>query len=201
MRNTPFTVAEEMLGATSAGRGLSGMERTAAPKGPNMYDGGPASKVGVNTQPFNNARMMEQNVMQNTTAAIPQAGAAAIQQGRKMQLVGDNQEYKANQLLEERKSEILTVMNAPATLALGNMNGPDMAKFREDIATGKAMAMGVNPDLAQNQVSEQNYGMPEQRYGIGGGNPMDELDPNDTRFYKNGGLAIEGRERPSQRRR
>ena len=158
MRVTPFSVAEESLGASSAMHGLGGMERTAAPKGPNMFDAGAASKVQVNTQPFNNMRLQQQNIEQNTTAAIPQAGASAIQQGRKMQLVGDNQEYKANQLLEERKSEILTVMNAPATLALGNMNGPDMAKFREDIATGKAMAMGVNPDLAQNQVSEQSYG-------------------------------------------
>ena len=158
MRVTPFSVAEESLGASSAMHGLGGMERTAAPKGPNMFDAGAASKVQVNTQPFNNMRLQQQNIEQNTTAAIPQAGAAAIQQGRKMQLVGDNQEYKANQLLEERKSEILTVMNAPATLALGNMNGPDMAKFREDIATGKAMAMGVNPDLAQNRVSEQSYG-------------------------------------------
>ena len=158
MRVTPFSVAEESLGASSAMHGLGGMERTAAPKGPNMFDAGAASKVQVNTQPFNNMRLQQQNIEQNTTAAIPQAGAEAIQQGRKMQLVGDNQEYKANQLLEERKSEILTVMNAPATLALGNMNGPDMAKFREDIATGKAMAMGVNPDLAQNRVSEQSYG-------------------------------------------
>ena len=56
MRVSPFTVAEESLGASSAMRGLGGMERTAAPKGPNMFDGGPASKVQVNTQPFNNNR-------------------------------------------------------------------------------------------------------------------------------------------------
>jgi hypothetical protein len=123
-----------------------------------MFDSGPASKVSVNTQPFNNSRLMEQNIQQNTTAAIPQAGADAIQQERKMQLVGDNQEYKANQLLEERKSEILSVMQAPATLAMGNMSPPDMAKFRQDIATSKAMAMGINPDLIQNQVGEQRYG-------------------------------------------
>ena len=158
MRVSPFTVAEESLGASSAMRGLGGMERTAAPKGPNMFDSGAASKVQVNTQPFNNNRLQLQNVQQNTTAAIPQAASEAIQQGRKMQLVGDNQEYKANQLLEERKSEILSVMNAPATLAMGNMSPPQMEQFRSDIATGKAMAMGVNPDLVQNQISEQRYG-------------------------------------------
>ena len=154
MRVSPFTVAEESLGQTSAMRGLGGMERTAAPKGPNMFDGGPASKVQANTQPYNNARMMEQNIQQNTSAAIPQAASQAVQQGRKMQLVGDNQEYKANQMLEERKSEILSVMNAPATAAMGNMTPPEMEKFRSDIATGKAMAMGLNPDLAQNALGQ-----------------------------------------------
>lgn len=158
MRVSPFTAAEETLGMTSAMRGLGGMERTAAPKGPNMFDGGPASKVQENTQPFNNARMMQQNIEQNTSAAIPQAGAEAVQQGRKMQLVNDNAEYKANALLDQRKSEILSVMNAPATLAMGNMSPPQLEQFRSDIATSKAMAMGINPDLVQNQIGEQRYG-------------------------------------------
>jgi hypothetical protein len=158
MRVSPFTVAEESLAASSAMRGQNGMQRTSAPMGPNMFDGGPASKVQLNTQPYNNSRMQEQGIMQNTAAAIPQAGADAIQQSRKMQLVGDNQEYKASQMLEERKSEILSVMNAPATLAMGNMSGPDMERFRSDIAVSKAQAMGVNPDLVQNQIGEQRYG-------------------------------------------
>jgi hypothetical protein len=50
------------------------------------------------------------------------------------------------------------MMNSPATLAMGNMSPPQMAAFRADIATGKAMAMGVNPDLVMNQVNEQRYG-------------------------------------------
>ena len=51
--------------------------------------------------------------------------------------------------MEERKSEILSVMNAPATLAIDPKQHEPSAngKFRNDIATGKAMAMGVNPDL------------------------------------------------------
>ena len=101
---------------------------------------------------------MQQNILQNTSAAAPQAQANAVQQSRKMNLVEDNAEYKANQMLEGRKSEILSVMNAPATLAMGNMSPTEMEQFRSDIATGKAMAMGVNPDLVQNQMSEQQYG-------------------------------------------
>ena len=158
MKGSPFTIAEESLGASSAMRGLGGMERTAAPKGPNMFDGGPASKVGMNTQPFNNARMQEQNILQNTGSGMAQAQANAVQETRKSGLVQDNAEYKANQMLEGRKSEILSVMQAPATLAMGNMSPPQMEQFRSDIATGKAMAMGVNPDLIQNQISEQRYG-------------------------------------------
>ena len=37
------------------------------------------------------------------------------------------------------------------------MSPPQMEQFR-DIATGKAMAMGVNPDLVQNQISTGRYG-------------------------------------------
>ena len=158
MNVSPYTIAEESLPMSSMGRGQSGMQRTSAPLGPNMYDQGAASKVGVNTQPYNNERLLQQNVLQNTTAAAPQANADAVQQARKGQLVQDNAEYKANAMLESRKSEILTVLGAPATLAMGNMSPPEQAKFRQDIATGKAMSMGVNPDLVAEQVSVRRYG-------------------------------------------
>ena len=158
MRVSPFTIAEESLGQSSAMQGLSGMERTAAPKGPNMFDMGPGSKVTENTQPFNNARMLQQNIQQNTGSAITQAEAQAVQQTRKMGLVEDNANYKANQLLDQRRTELMSVMNTPATLTLGSMTPPEGAKFRNDIATGKAMAMGTNPDLVQNQTDSMRYG-------------------------------------------
>ena len=157
-RISPFSIAEESLRNSSSQRAQGGMMRTSAPLGPNMYDSGPASKVQENTQDYNNSRMMEQNISQNTTAAMSQAGANAQQGMRKQQLVMNNEEYKANQLLEQRKGEILSVMNSPATLAMGNMSPPQLEQFRSDIATGKAMAMGVNPDLVQNQIGEQRYG-------------------------------------------
>ena len=53
---SPFTPAEETLGMSSAARGLQGMERTSAPKGPNLMDGGALSKPSLNAQPSNNAR-------------------------------------------------------------------------------------------------------------------------------------------------
>jgi hypothetical protein len=125
--------------------------------GPNLMDSGGASKPNVNTQPFNNMRLEQQNLQQNVGAAMTQAEAAAVQNTRKGQLVEDNAQYKADQMLTERKSEILSMMNSPATLAMGNMSPAEMTKFRQDIATGKAMAMGVNPDIVQNQMQGQAY--------------------------------------------
>ena len=158
MRKTPFTVAEESLAMSDAMRGQPGMERTAAPKGPNMFDGGPASKVQANTQPYNNERMTEQSISQNTMSAIPQAGAEAIQQTRKGQLVQNNAEYKAQEMLRQRTEEIAYMQGAPAIAAMGNMTPPEIAKQRADVATMKAMTMGVNPDLVENQLSQTMYG-------------------------------------------
>ena len=158
MRVSPFTVAEEALHNSDVARGITGMERTSAPLGPNMFDGGPASKVTENTQPFNNARMQQQSIQQNTMSGMQQANVDALQQVRKGNLVNDNAEYKANALMERRKGEILSVMNAPATLAMGNMSPPQMEKFRSDIATSKAISMGASPDLAQEAVATRRYG-------------------------------------------
>ena len=157
---SPFTVAEEALPLHNMQRNQGGMNRTSAELGPNMFDGGPASKVQLTTgaqQYFDQIRM-GQSVQQNTITAASQAGANAVQTARKGNLVVDNQNYKANALLEQRKSEILSVGNNPATLAMGNMSPPDQEVFRSHIATGKAMTMGVNPDLAQNSLSEMRYG-------------------------------------------
>jgi hypothetical protein len=158
MRVSPFTVAEEALHNSDVARGITGMERTSAPMGPNMFDGGPASKVSENTQPFNNSRMQEQSIQQNTLTGMQQHNANAVQQVRKGNLVQDNAEYKANALLEERKGEILSVMNAPATLAMGNMSPPQAEKLRSDMAVSKAMAMGASPDLAQEAIATRRYG-------------------------------------------
>ena len=152
MQGSPYTIAEETLGATSMQRGLGGMERTNAPKGPNMYDGGAASKVQLNTQPYNNERLQTQNILQNTGSAATQANSNAVQQVRKQQLVQDNADYKANQFMEQRKTEVLSVLGAPAIAAMGAMEPAEQQAMRSNIATGKAMSIGMNPDLAQNSI-------------------------------------------------
>ena len=154
MRISPFSVAEESLGQSSAMRGLDGMQRTAAPLGPNMMDSGPASKVGENTQGFNNARMQQQNILQNTVAAAPQAGADAKQQMNKQLLVQSNAEQA---FLRSRMEEVTSVMETPALDTLGGMSDTESAAFRQNIATGKAMGMGVNPDIVLNNMQGQGY--------------------------------------------
>ena len=125
-----LSAAEELLGATSAQRGLGAMEHTAALKGPNAFDSGAASKVQVNTQPYNNSRLSEQNKLQNLGAALPQAQSSQVQALRKQRLISDNAEYKANALAEQRKGEVMEVLGSPATMAMSQMSDPEMAKFR-----------------------------------------------------------------------
>ena len=154
MRISPFSVAQESLGQSSAMRGLDGMQRTAAPLGPNMMDSGPASKVGENTQGFNNSRMQQQNILQNTVAAAPQAGADAKQQMNKQLLVESNAEQA---FLRDRLKEVTSVMDTPALDTMGGMSDTEGAAFRQNIATGKAMGMGVNPDIVLNNMQGQQY--------------------------------------------
>ena len=81
----------------------------AAPKGPNMFDGGAASKVQVNTQPYNNATDDGAEHSTEHCSAIPQAKYKprnAIQpvRGRCNCLVRkDNLSTKQMHLLEQRK--------------------------------------------------------------------------------------------------
>ena len=154
MRISPFSVAQESLGQSSAMRGLDGMQRTAAPLGPNMMDSGPASKVGENTQSFNNARMQQQNILQNTVAAAPQAGADARQQRNKQRWVEANAEQA---FLRGRMEEVTSVMETPALDTLGGMSDTESEAFRRNVATGKAMGMGVNPDIVLNNMQGQGY--------------------------------------------
>ena len=148
----PYSVAEMMLPQSSGMRGLDGMNRTAAPPGPNSYDGGGASKPSVNTQPYNNERLAAQNMMVRQEDALPQAQSANVQAFRKQNLVGSNEEYKAASFANERKAEVMEVLGSPATQYMSQMGDVEGAAVRNSIATGKAMAVGMNPDLAQNQM-------------------------------------------------
>ena len=99
--------AEEALRLAEIGRGQEGMSRTAAPVGPNLADGGGMSKPNVNTQPYNNTRLMEQNMGENMRSAVPAQQANALGQVRKGVAEQSGEEYKANEFKNERVAQML----------------------------------------------------------------------------------------------
>jgi hypothetical protein len=138
--------AEEALRVAEIGRGQEGMSRTAAPIGPNLQDGGGMSKPSVNTQPYNNARLMQQNMEQNVSSAVPLQQANALGQVRKGQAEMSDAEYKANEFKNERVAQMLYANDG------GNktfqMGIPEVGNaIQQHVAEQKLMANGVNPQI------------------------------------------------------
>ena len=138
--------AEEALRLAEQGRGQEGMGRTAAPVGPNLQDQGGMSKPNVNTQPYNNQRLMEQNMGQNMSSAVPAQQANAVGQMRKQTAEMSGAEYKANEFKNERVAQFLYANdNGNATFQMGL---PEVAqKVNQHVAEQKLMANGVNPQI------------------------------------------------------
>ncbi len=138
--------AEEALRLAEIGRGQEGMSRTAAPVGPNLADGGGMSKPNVNTQPFNNTRLMEQNMSENVRAAVPGQQANALGQVRKGVAEQSDAEYKANEFKNERVAQMLYANDGGnATFQMGI---PEVAQARKQhVAEQKLMAYGINPQV------------------------------------------------------
>ena len=137
-----------MLPGSSNMRGLEAMNRTSAPPGPNLYDQGGSSKPNVNTQPYNNERLALQNQMIRKGDAVSQAQASAVDGVKKQQLLQANSDYKSNEFAAERKAEVMEVLGSPATQYMSQMGDVEGEAFRKNIATSKAMSIGMNPDLA-----------------------------------------------------
>ena len=138
--------AEEALRLAEIGRGQEGMSRTAAPVGPNLQDSGGMSKPSVNTQPFNNNRLMGQNMGQNMQTAVPGQQANALGQVRKAQAEMSDADYKANEFKNERVAQMMYATDGgTATFALGI---PEVGLQREQhVAEQKLMANGINPQI------------------------------------------------------
>ena len=138
--------AEEALRLAEIGRGQEGMSRTAAPVGPNLTDGGGMSKPNVNTQPYNNSRLMEQNMSQNISSAVPAQQANALGQVRKGVAEQSDAEYKANEFKNERVAQMLYANDGGnATFRMGI---PEVAQARKQhVAEQKLMAYGINPQV------------------------------------------------------
>ena len=138
--------AEEALRLAEIGRGQEGMSRTAAPIGPNLADSGGMSKPNVNTQPYNNTRLMEQNMSENMRSAVPAQQANALGQVRKSVAEQSDSEYKANEFKNERVAQMLYANDGGnATMA---MSMPEVAQAtQQHVAEQKLMAYGINPQV------------------------------------------------------
>ena len=138
--------AEEALRLAEMSKGQEGMSRTAAPIGPNLQDSGGMSKPTVNSQPFNNMRLMQQNISENAKSGVPQTQAAAVGQVRAGVAEMSDQENKAVQFKNERVAQMLYANDGgTATFQLGLPNVA--AKVANDVATQKVMAAGMNPQI------------------------------------------------------
>ena len=155
----PYSVAQETLGMSSMQRGIGGMNSPVRP-GPNAYDQGGASKPSVNTQPYNNQRLAEQNQLQNIGSAAPQAAANAMDQFHSQTSAQSDAESKAQLFAAERMSEALFANDSGGSLMTLNaiMQSPEKGKFMNDIATSKAMAAGMSPDLGAEVAQARQYG-------------------------------------------
>ena len=136
--------AEEALRLAEMGRGQEGMGRTAAPVGPNLAIGGPLAQPQVNAQPYNNQRLMEQNMGQNISSAVPAQQANALGQVRKGMAQQSDAEYKANEMKNERVAQMLYATDGGS--ATFQMGIPEVANtVKQHVAEQKLMANGINP--------------------------------------------------------
>ena len=138
--------AEEQLRISEMQRQQPGMGRTAAPVGPNLQDSGAASKPNVNSQPFNNARLIDQNQRVHMEEAVPGQQAAASGEVRKQTAAQSNAEAKAFEQRNRTVSEILYANDGgTATFELGV---PEVAnRVQQHVAEQKLMASGLNPQV------------------------------------------------------
>ena len=155
----PYSVAQETLGMSSMQRGLGGMTSPVRP-GANLFDDGPASKPSVNTQPFNNQRLAEQNTLQNVGSAAPQAGVEAMRQVGSQVAQQSDAESKAVQLRETYKSMALYANDSGSKIMElnGKLQSPDRANVLHGVALGKALSAGMSPDLGAEVAQARQYG-------------------------------------------
>ena len=138
---------------------LGGMNRTSAPHGPNMMDGGSASKPMVNNQQQQNALHTQQEMVQNALTAGQQANVTTQRTIENQSNTVSDQEIAAQQYARERIAETLYANDAGSAMMKLNSitQSPEKAKFMNDLAVSKAMAVGSSPELGSAAASVQQY--------------------------------------------
>tara|TARA_S200002703_G_scaffold81751_1_gene70484 strand:- start:187 stop:663 length:477 start_codon:yes stop_codon:yes gene_type:complete len=156
MQDPRLLTSREFLGASLEHNGIPGMARTSAPEVPNMYSG-PDAQVGMNHQPTSQNRLKEQSFKQNASTAVAGAQANAVQQTRRDQLVADNQAHRTQQVFTNYLQDVLSKTGGDAIMEIGSQTPIENKKFRTDVATQKAMTMGINPNLILNALEQNRH--------------------------------------------
>ena len=138
---------------------IGGMNRTSAPPGPNMIDGGSASKPMVNNQQQQNALHTQQEMVQNAPTAGQPANVTTQRTIENQSNTVSDQEIAAQQYARERIAETLYANDAGSAMMKLNSitQSPEKAKFMNDLAVSKAMAVGSSPELGSAAASVQQY--------------------------------------------
>lgn len=124
--------------------GYEGMRRTAAQPGANAELG--ASNPAMNNQLLQNTQLAQQNQMVSAEENSFQAMAGQERQMSEGKRQADARAYKAQDLLNETKANILDANNAAATMMLFSNKGLT-EKVTRDVAAQKAIGERLNPDL------------------------------------------------------
>ncbi len=150
-RISPIDTAQGMLDAASQGQGLPGMRNTTAPPIPNAWDGGGSSKPSVNSQPYNNQRLVQQNAEQNVRGALAPAYSKGLMEARVNTNRVSDAEYKAQTQLQEKTAQMIYAN--PNWMGDENygirgvnkmMAGPYAEQFEGDLADSRLLAQGLS---------------------------------------------------------
>jgi len=144
----PMFSGEQMRQSMIA-RGQGAMTRELTAEGPQaMFD--PLSNPAVNRQPQAEMQYAGQQVQQNMETQGIGNTAAMLGQVRKAEAEQSNaQEFMNRRLAEANVANLEATGSSSRLMELNaKLNGPERASFLNDIALGKAQAIGANPEMA-----------------------------------------------------
>jgi hypothetical protein len=156
--NSPFSVAEGTLAQQDYLRGMPGMTSKVPPGANSLTD--PLSNAAVNIQPFSNQVLAQQGMVQNIESAAPQAAANAMRGVGAAVTAESNATTKAIDLRERFKAEALYANQSGANLfKMNEVMGSNLEGdiYRNRIANGQALAMGINPELGAEVAAKVRY--------------------------------------------
>ena len=113
----------------------------------------------VNNQQQQNALHTQQEMVQNALTAGQQANVTTQRTIENQSNTVSDQEIAAQQYARERIAETLYANDAGSAMMKLNSitQSPEKAKFMNDLAVSKAMAVGSSPELGSAAASVQQY--------------------------------------------